>query len=119
MAQEVFILTKILGGPCVGKGTHCKQLAKDLAITHLSVGDLLRAETDKPEAKNTAIIIDSMRAGGLVPNEIVQDILEDYLARDVRQGKTSFLVDGFPRSLEQAEAFKGRVSIVLAAMKAL
>ena len=60
-----------------------------------------------------------MRAGGLVPNEVVQEVLEDYLVQNVRQGRTYFLVDGFPRSLEQADAFKRRVSISAASMAPL
>lgn len=51
-----------------------------------------------------------MLEGLLVPNNIVQDVLEEYLIRHVKQGKTCFLVDGFPRSVEQAIAFKTRVS---------
>ena len=51
-----------------------------------------------------------MQEGGLAPNEIVQDILENHLVQNVMQNKTNFLVDGFPRNMEQASAFQDRVS---------
>jgi len=99
------------GGPAVGKGTHCNSLAVELGVTHVSVGDLLRAETKKPGAQHKALIEERMLEGSLAPNDIVQEILEDFLVENIKQGSTKFLIDGFPRSKEQASDFQGRVSL--------
>lgn len=96
----------MLGGPCVGKGTQCKKLAQDLSLVHLSVGDLLRAEADNK-------ILGAMKTGGLVDNERVQAVLEKHLVEHISQGNTFFLLDGFPRSIEQATTFKNRVSAAI------
>lgn len=94
----------------MGKGTHCTRLAEELKIQHVSVGDLLRDSANSDAAIHKAIIEERMLEGLLVPNHIVQDTLEEYLVHSVREGKTCFLVDGFPRSVEQAVEFKTRVS---------
>lgn len=98
------------GGPGVGKGTHCARLAQELGFNHVSVGDLLRAEAKRADAAHKDIVQKRMEEGLLVPNIIVQGILEGYLVRNVKQGITNFLVDGFPRSLEQAADFNNGVS---------
>ena len=99
----------VLGGPCVGKGTHCKKLAQELPVTHVSVGDLLRAVEEKNPNYNT--VLERMEAGRLVSTEIVQETLEKFLFENLAKDKKHFLVDGFPRSVEQAQAFEDRVSI--------
>ena len=100
-----------LGGPGVGKGTHCKKLAEHFPpLEHLSVGDLLREEAKESNAEDRGIIHGAMKAGGLAPNERVQAVLEKHLLKHISRGKTCFLLDGFPRSMEQATAFKARVS---------
>ncbi|KAL8794949.1 MAG: hypothetical protein Q9195_002531 [Heterodermia aff. obscurata] len=95
----------MLGGPCVGKGTHCKDLAKKTPpYVHISVGDLLRAEAKK-FAEEKASIEGAMEAGGLVSNEKVQAVLEKHIAEHLAGGMRHFLLDGFPRSVEQAREF--------------
>ncbi|KAL6715559.1 hypothetical protein ACLMJK_006520 [Lecanora helva] len=102
----------VIGGPSVGKGTHCKQLANDLGLMHVSVGDLLRAEAKNPTvvtAEDRRTVTDSMRAGQLAPSKLAVKVLETYLRRtllDPARGKVHFLVDGFPRSMEQLEDFE-------------
>lgn len=100
------------GGPGVGKATQCKRLAEDLDIVHVSVGDLLRAKAASSEGQGLSIT-EIMRKGGLVSPEEVQKILCNFLAERVREGKTRFLVDGFPRSVEQAKLWKAQVSLDL------
>jgi adenylate kinase len=93
----------LLGPPGAGKGTQAQKLAEKLGIPHISTGDLFRDNISKAtelglEAKK---YLDS---GDLVPatltNRLVDDRLNDADAAD------GFILDGFPRSVEQAEALK-------------
>lgn len=95
----------VLGGPGAGKGTMCELAAEQLGWTHLSTGDLLRAEKQAggPTAKTIQDYID---AGKLVPNEIVVRLLKDSMEHVTRTtGKRNFLLDGFPRSLSNLDAW--------------
>ena len=102
-----------LGGPGVGKGTHCNWLAKDLDLVHVSVGELLRAKPKKALLENGIDIEGRMREGLLAPVEIVHETLQSFLFKEIREGKRVFLVDGFPRSLEQVRYFETQVGHVL------
>lgn len=101
---------RLLGGPGVGKGTQCARLVTDLDVAHLSVGDLLRNEANQVFAKQGIDIMAYMRDGKLVPKETVQGVLENELVSTVKAGKTRILLDGFPRSMDQAELFEANVS---------
>lgn len=95
----------VLGGPGTGKGTMCELAQIQLGWTHLSTGDLLRDErqTGGPTATT---IEEFMTAGKLVPNEIVVSLLRDAMEKVTRTtGRTNFLLDGFPRSLANLEAW--------------
>lgn len=95
----------VLGGPGAGKGTMCELAESQLGWTHLSTGTLLRAarEAGGPAA---AVIDEFIAAGQLVPNEIVVTLLVQAMERVTRTtGKNSFLLDGFPRSLSNLEAW--------------
>jgi len=89
-----------LGPPGAGKGTQAGSLARELQIPHLSTGDLLRAAV----SARTPLGLEAdghMRAGGLVPDDLVLKILRERLGQpDASHG---FLLDGFPRNLAQAE----------------
>jgi adenylate kinase len=92
----------VLGRQGAGKGTQCSMLAAHLEIPHISTGDLLRAEatdgTDLGKAAHAA-----MEQGLLVPDELVLDVLAKRLAGpDAR--RRGYLLDGFPRTLSQAQA---------------
>ena len=91
----------LLGPPGSGKGTQSSGIARSLGIPHLSTGDLLRATV----RDGTPLGIEAdgyMRAGQLVPDELVLRILVDRLsAPDSRNG---YLLDGFPRNVAQAES---------------
>ena len=102
-----------IGGPGVGKGTQCTWLAKDLDLVHVSVGDLLRALPKEALLEDGIDIEGRMRDGLLAPVEIVQETLQSFLVTEMREGKSVFLVDGFPRSLEQAHYFETHVGHVL------
>lgn len=95
----------VLGGPGAGKGTMCDLAEIQLEWTHLSTGDLLRAEQEAG-GPTTEVIKEYIAAGALVPNEIVVRLLKDAMERTTRTtGRRNFLIDGFPRSLSNLEAW--------------
>lgn len=95
----------VIGGPGSGKGTMCELAESQLGWTHLSTGDLLRAERDA--GSSTASVIEEyITAGKLVPNEIVVTLLRDRMESITRTtGRINFLLDGFPRSLDNLEGW--------------
>lgn len=97
----------VLGGPGSGKGTMCSLAQAQLGWIHLSVGDLLRAERQVGGA--TANTIEQhLTAGQIVPNEITVNVLKSAMERATRRtGKINFLIDGFPRSLDNLEGWYG------------
>ena len=95
----------VLGGPGAGKGTMCELAESQLGWTHLSTGDLLRAE--RQAGGPTATTIEEfLTAGKLVPNEIIVTLLKNAMETITRTtGKNNFLLDGFPRSLSNLEGW--------------
>jgi adenylate kinase len=91
----------LLGPPGAGKGTQAERLREDFSLPHISTGDILRAEVAAGsdlgnEAKRF------MDAGDLVPDEVMVGMITRRVAdEDAREG---FLLDGFPRNAEQADA---------------
>ena len=95
----------VLGGPGAGKGTMCELAESQLGWTHLSTGDLLRAER-QAGGPTAATIEEITTAGKLVPNEIVVALLKSAMETVTRTtGKNNFLLDGFPRSLDNLEGW--------------
>lgn len=90
----------ILGPPGSGKGTVAGRLAKDFHLKHLSVGHLLREESCK-KTKTAEEIRKFINRGDLVPNHISIDLVKKYVKRN-----KNYILDGFPRALEQAEGIK-------------
>jgi adenylate kinase len=91
-----------LGAPGVGKGTYASRIAPKMGIPHISTGDLLRAARDDPEYGEK--IRHFQDTGGLVPDEIVMGLLKKRLGQpDAQKG---FILDGFPRTIPQAEALE-------------
>uniref|UniRef100_A0A061QXW6 adenylate kinase n=1 Tax=Tetraselmis sp. GSL018 TaxID=582737 RepID=A0A061QXW6_9CHLO len=94
----------ISGAPASGKGTQCEKIVEELGLAHISAGDLLRAEVKAgTEAGKKAE--GYMKAGELVPDEVVITMVKNRLAEDDAQTK-GWLLDGYPRSGSQAEALK-------------
>lgn len=95
----------VLGGPGAGKGTMCELAESQLGWHHLSAGELLRAERERGGA-TAKIINESIEAGKLVPNEIVVALLKTTMETITRStGKNNFLLDGFPRSIDNLEGW--------------
>jgi hypothetical protein len=67
----------VLGGPGAGKGTQCTRLVQNFGYVHLSAGDLLRAERQRPGSKVGEEIEDHIRKGSIVPVEITCTLLEN------------------------------------------
>lgn len=95
----------VLGGPGAGKGTMCELAESQLGWTHLSTGDLLRAEREAG-GPTAATINEFIAAGKLVPNEITVTLLKNAMENVTRTtGKNNFLLDGFPRSQSNLEGW--------------
>lgn len=90
-----------LGPPGAGKGTLAKEVAKAYAIPHISTGDIFRENIKNGTelGKKAKAIID---AGGLVSDEITIGLVKDRLSKD--DVKAGCILDGFPRTIPQAEA---------------
>lgn len=100
----------VLGGPGAGKGTQCANLVADYGFKHLSAGDLLREEQDRPGSEFGELIKTYIREGEIVPMEVTIQLLENAMkAAMEKEKKTLFLIDGFPRKLDQAHAFERSV----------
>ena len=103
MVRQVLIL---LGAPGAGKGTQAVRLADALSLPHVSTGDLFRENLSQgtPLGEKAKGYMDS---GALVPDELVIDMLFDRVGRDDCGG--GYLLDGFPRTVAQAEALGSRL----------
>ncbi len=92
-----------IGPPGTGKGTMAKKISDNYRIPHISTGDLFRAEIDNDSdlGKQVKAILDS---GDLVPDDITVEIVKRrFTGPDVKRG---FILDGFPRTITQAEQLK-------------
>lgn len=93
----------LLGAPGAGKGTVAKQLTELDGSVQISTGDILRAAVQEgSELGKQAEAY--MKAGDLVPDELIMGIMEERLQQP--DAETGFLLDGFPRTIAQAEALK-------------
>ncbi|KAL1884250.1 hypothetical protein VTK73DRAFT_3234 [Phialemonium thermophilum] len=115
----------VLGGPGAGKGTQCGNLVRDYDFTHLSAGDLLRAEQDRPGSQFGDLIREYIRNGEIVPMEVTVKLLENAMTEAISKKKSQaggggkaattkrrrerFLIDGFPRKMDQAIKFEEAV----------
>ncbi len=137
----------VLGGPGSGKGTQCAYLVRDFGFHHLSAGDLLRAEQDRPGSQFGELIRRNIREGIIVPMEVTVSLLENAMREILDSGSSSsasvttktnpdgdhsdkpsaemkevpkgedvkpnpngkFLIDGFPRKMDQALHFEASV----------
>ncbi|EPQ65845.1 Bgt-41 [Blumeria graminis f. sp. tritici] len=102
----------VLGGPGAGKGTQCGNLVRDYHFTHLSAGDLLRAEQAREGSKFGEMIRGYIKEGLIVPMEVTIQLLENAMAEAIEKrpdGQGKFLIDGFPRKMDQALMFEQTV----------
>ena len=91
----------LLGAPGSGKGTQSARIAPAFCLTHISTGEILRAAVKAGTALGIAAS-ESMKTGELAPDEIVIGIIRERLAEP--DTATGFMLDGFPRTLDQAVA---------------
>lgn len=91
----------LFGEPGVGKGTLGTKLSEKYSIPRLSTGDLFRAEITKGTSQGE-LVKDFVNKGHLVPDEIVLQVAKQMFSRDYPNG---FILDGFPRTVPQGEAF--------------
>jgi len=94
----------VLGGPGSGKGTQCARLVEKYGFQHLSSGDLLRDEVQSGSDKGKEIS-EMMVKGMLVPRQVVLDLLKQAMLKNLSNAK-GFLIDGYPREVEQGEDFE-------------
>lgn len=101
--QVVFVL----GGPGAGKGTQCAKIVESYNYTHLSAGDLLRAERSREGSEFGSLIDSYIKEGKIVPVEITIKLLrkamEETMSLD--QEKFRFLIDGFPRNQDNLQGW--------------
>ncbi len=93
----------LLGAPGAGKGTQAKKIVAEFGIPQISTGDILR----KAVADGTPLGMEAkkyMEAGQLVPDEVVIGLMKERLQGD--DCRNGFILDGFPRTVEQAEALE-------------
>lgn len=93
----------LLGAPGAGKGTVAKMMAERLGVVHISTGDMLREAV----AAGTPVGLKAksyMDAGDLVPDDVVVGVLMERIQKD--DCKAGFVLDGFPRTVPQAEALE-------------
>eukprot|EP01031_Cornospumella_fuschlensis_P030604 gene30604-36978_t len=87
----------VLGGPGAGKGTQCELLSRDFGLTHLSAGELLRAERQSG-SKNGQLIESYLKEGKIVPVEISLSLLKREILSNPQCYR--YLIDGFPRNFD-------------------
>lgn len=86
----------VLGGPGSGKGTQCQWLARTFKVQHISIGDVLRAEMNRPQSPHAAIIRQNMLSGTVGPKEVTVGILKSHILRSMQEGTYVFVLDGEP-----------------------
>ncbi|KAF5733797.1 adenylate kinase 6 chloroplastic [Tripterygium wilfordii] len=101
-----------LGCPGVGKGTYASRLSNLLDVPHIATGDLVREELSSsgPLASQLAEIVNQ---GKLVSDEIIINLLSKRLEAGEAKGESGFILDGFPRTIRQAEILEGVTNIDL------
>lgn len=95
-ADDVTVIF-VLGGPGAGKGTQCANLVSDYGFKHLSAGDLLREEQDRPGSEFGEMIKTYIKEGTIVPMEVTIQLLENAMKSSIEGGenpKKWFLIDG-------------------------
>lgn len=100
----------VLGGPGSGKGTQCAKLVKEQGFVHLSAGDLLREEQKREGSQYGELIALYIKEGKIVPQEVTISLLDRAIKENYNKGQKRFLVDGFPRKMDQALTFEEQIA---------
>jgi adenylate kinase len=102
----------IFGAPGAGKGTYSSRLQKQLGVDVIAMGDIFR-ESVKQDTELGKKVKSYVEKGALVPDEVVVEVLTERLSR-VPKGK-GFILDGFPRTIEQAKTLEGitKIDVIL------
>ncbi|TGY96301.1 adenylate kinase [Petralouisia muris] len=103
----------MLGAPGAGKGTQAKQIADKYSIPHISTGDIFRANL-KAGTELGKKAKEYMDQGLLVPDELTCDLVMDRIGQD--DCKNGFVLDGFPRTIPQAEALDAALAKISQSM---
>ncbi|XP_006458401.1 hypothetical protein AGABI2DRAFT_148855 [Agaricus bisporus var. bisporus H97] len=111
----------VLGGPGAGKGTQSAKLVDSYKFCHLSAGDLLRAEQVREGSEYGQLIRTCIREGTIVPSHVTIKLLQNAMTAVLAErsgsgdgwndGRGRFLIDGFPRNIEQAKSFDDTICL--------
>ncbi len=99
----------MLGAPGAGKGTQAKKISEKFSVPHISTGDIFRANIKNGTELGTKAKV-YMDQGLLVPDELVVDLVVDRLKQD--DCKNGYILDGFPRTIPQAEALDNALTAI-------
>ncbi len=102
----------IFGAPGAGKGTYSTRMQNQLGVDVIAMGDIFR-ESVKQNSELGKKVKSYVEKGALVPDEVVIEVLKDRLAK-IPKGK-GFLLDGFPRTVQQADALEkiAKIDVIL------
>jgi adenylate kinase family enzyme len=101
-----------IGGPGIGKSTQCTLVAKKFDFHHISVGDLFREEAVSSTSPYRDFINESINKSVLLPAQLTTYLLKQQMRTAQARGTQRFLLDGFPRSVDQAAGFDLKVMIL-------
>ncbi|XP_070377869.1 uncharacterized protein [Dermacentor albipictus] len=97
----------VFGGPGSGKGTQCDKIVQKYGFTHISSGDLLRAEVESGSDRGKEIN-EIMKKGELAPLAMILQLIKEAIKKNLATAK-GFLIDGYPRNVEQGVRFEAEV----------
>lgn len=106
----------VLGGPGAGKGTQCENIVRDFGYVHLSAGELLREERQRPGSQFGEEIETHIKNGTIVPVQITCSLLKRAMESS---GKDRFLIDGFPRNQDNLDGWNKEMSGVATVIRVL
>lgn len=119
-AKQIPKVLFVLGGPGAGKGTQCAMVVENFPKwAHISAGDCLRAERNNPNSKDGELINSLIKEGKIVPVAITVKLLINAMDEEAKKGKTCFLIDGFPRNLDNVTGWTENVGDKAAVMGVL
>jgi len=107
MSSEKPRIVFVLGAPGAGKGTQCEKIVNEFGYVHLSAGDLLRAERNRPDSEFAELIETSIKQGKIVPVAVTCSLLENAMNASIAadSNKHKFLIDGFPRNQDNLDGW--------------